>query len=73
MSNFSNKRSVILISSGAKKVNVIKLVLKTTGWRLKEGKAFCDFTPSCFPLMDKEAAMQLEKDLIAVGATVEVQ
>lgn len=65
---------VILMSSGAQKIQVIKEVRAITGLGLKEAKALVDGAPS--PVkedIDDAEAKDIKEKLEAAGATVEVK
>ena len=65
---------VILKSPGAKKINVIKVVMEITGLGLKEAKALVDNAPS--PVKEgvsKEEAEEIKKKLEEAGAEVDVK
>jgi len=65
---------VILVSSGEKKINVIKTVRSITGLGLKEAKSLVDSAPS--PIKEgstKEEADRIKADLESAGATVEIK
>ena len=66
--------SVILVSSGEKKIQVIKEVRSITSLALKDAKALVDEAPS--PVKEgigKEEAEELKGKLEAAGATVELK
>ena len=66
--------SVILVSSGEKKIQVIKEVRAVTSLALKDAKALVDEAPS--PIKEgigKEEAEELKAKLEAAGATVELK
>jgi len=66
--------SVILVTSGEKKIQVIKEVRAVTGLALKEAKALVDEAPS--PIKEgisKKDAEELKSKLEAAGATVELR
>lgn len=66
------KVNVILASSGAQKINVIKVVRELTGLGLKEAKDLVDGAPK--PVkegVDKKDAEDMKKKLEAAGAKVE--
>jgi large subunit ribosomal protein L7/L12 len=66
--------SVILMSSGEKKIQVIKEVRAVTSLALKDAKALVDEAPS--PIKEgigKEEAEELKAKLEAAGATVELK
>lgn len=65
---------VILMSAGAAKINVIKVVREITGLGLKEAKDLVDGAPK--PVKEKiakEEAEALKAKLVEAGATVEVK
>ncbi|MEZ5552174.1 MAG: 50S ribosomal protein L7/L12 [Pseudomonadales bacterium] len=65
---------VMLISSGEKKVNVIKVVRAITGLGLKEAKALVDEAPSAVKEgANKAEAEDFKKQLEEAGATVELK
>jgi large subunit ribosomal protein L7/L12 len=65
---------VVLVSSGEKKVNVIKVVRAITGLGLKEAKAVVDEAPSSLKEgINKEEAESIKKQLEEAGATVELK
>jgi large subunit ribosomal protein L7/L12 len=66
--------SVILTSTGANKINVIKAVREVTSLGLKEAKELVDGAPK--PVkegINKEEAEAIRKKFVDVGATVEVK
>jgi large subunit ribosomal protein L7/L12 len=66
--------SVILTSTGANKINVIKAVREVTSLGLKEAKELVDGAPK--PVkegVNKEEAEAIRKKFVDVGATVEVK
>jgi large subunit ribosomal protein L7/L12 len=66
--------SVVLMSSGANKIAVIKEVRAMTSLGLKEAKDLVDAAPK--PIKDgvpKEEAAEMKKKLEAAGATVELK
>ena len=66
--------SVMLVSSGEKKIQVIKEVRAITGLGLKEAKDLVDGVPK--PVKEglgKDEAEAVQKQLEAVGAVVEVK
>ena len=66
--------SVILVDSGAKKINVIKEVRAITGLGLKEAKAVVESAPK--PVkegVEKGEAEEIVKKLEAAGAKVELK
>ncbi|MEN6328428.1 MAG: 50S ribosomal protein L7/L12 [Syntrophomonas sp.] len=65
---------VILVSSGDKKINVIKVVRELTGLGLKEAKTLVDECPN--PVKEKvtkEEAAQIKAKIEEVGGSVEVK
>lgn len=65
---------VMLLSSGEKKVNVIKVVRAITGLGLKEAKALVDEAPSAVKEgANKAEAEDIKKQLEEAGATVELK
>lgn len=66
--------TVILASSGEKKVNVIKAVRELTGLGLKEAKALVDGAPGTVQEnVSKDVAAASKKTLEEAGATVEIK
>jgi large subunit ribosomal protein L7/L12 len=66
--------SVVLASSGDKKVNVIKVVRAVTGLGLKEAKGLVDEAPSHVKEgVSKAEAEDIKKQLEEAGATVELK
>ena len=66
--------SVMLMSAGAAKINVIKVVRELTGLGLKEAKDLVEAAPKAVKDgLDKAAAEDMKKKLTDVGATVEVK
>ena len=66
--------TVILISAGASKINVIKAVREVTSLGLKEAKDLVDNTPK--PIKEnvsKQEAEDLKKKFSEAGATVEIK
>lgn len=65
---------VILMSCGAEKVKVIKVVREITGLGLKEAKDLVDGAPKAVKeVIPKEEAEAIKAKLIEVGATVEIK
>ena len=65
---------VVLTSTGAKKINVIKVVRAVTGLGLKEAKAAAENTPNVIKEgASKEEAEELKKQFEEAGATVELK
>jgi large subunit ribosomal protein L7/L12 len=65
---------VMLLSAGAQKIQVIKVVRELTGLGLKEAKDLVDGAPK--PVKEKVSkveAAEMKKKLEEVGATVEVK
>lgn len=66
--------NVVLISSGAQKINVIKVVRAATGLGLKEAKDLVDGAPKNVKEdLNKDEAEKLKKELEEAGATVELK
>lgn len=66
--------SVILVSAGANKINVLKEVRTITGLGLKEAKDLVDNAPKAIKEgVKKEEAAEIKKKLEEAGATVEVK
>jgi len=65
---------VELVSSGDKKIGVIKVVKEITGLGLKDAKAMVDGAPKVIKeKVAKEEAEELKKKLEEAGATVELK
>jgi large subunit ribosomal protein L7/L12 len=65
---------VVLVSTGAKKINVIKAIRALTGLGLKEAKTAAEDTPSTIKeAVSKEDAEEAKKQLEEAGASVEVK
>lgn len=65
---------VILVSAGASKINVIKVVREVTGLGLKEAKELVDGAPKAIKeKISKADADALKAKLEEAGATVEVK
>jgi len=65
---------VILKSSGANKINVIKVVRSLTSLGLKEAKDLVDGAPSAVKTgVSKQEADDAQKQLVEAGAEVEVK
>ena len=65
---------VVLVSAGASKVKVIKVVREITGLGLKEAKAVVDEAPKAIKeAVSKEEAEEIKAKLEAEGAQVEVK
>ena len=65
---------VVLVSSGATKISVIKIVREITGLGLKEAKDLVDAAPK--PVKEgisKDDAEALKAKLVEAGATVEIK
>lgn len=66
--------SVMLMSAGAAKINVIKVVRELTGLGLKEAKDLVEAAPKAVKDgLSKEAAEDMKKKLAEAGATVELK
>lgn len=66
--------SVMLMSAGAAKINVIKVVRELTGLGLKEAKDLVEAAPKAVKDgLSKDAAEDMKKKLAEAGATVEVK
>ncbi|MFT3805949.1 50S ribosomal protein L7/L12 [Arenimonas sp.] len=65
--------TVVLKSSGEKKVEVIKVVRAITGLGLKEAKDLTEAGGVVKEAVSKDDAAKFKKDLEAAGATVEVK
>jgi len=66
--------NVVIVDSGDKKINVIKVVRALTGLGLKEAKDATENVPSIIKEgVDKETAMNAKKELEEAGAKVEVK
>ncbi|MDD5687358.1 MAG: 50S ribosomal protein L7/L12 [Elusimicrobia bacterium] len=66
--------SVVLVSAGAQKINVIKVVRELTSLGLKEAKDLVEGAPK--PVKEgipKAQAEEIKKKLVDVGATVELK
>jgi len=66
--------AVVLTSSGANKISVIKVVRELTGLGLKEAKDLVDAAPK--PVkegVNKGLAEEMKKKLTDAGATVEIK
>ena len=65
---------VILVSAGAQKINVIKVVRELTGLGLKEAKDLVEGAPKPVKTgVAKEESETMKKKLTEAGATVEVK
>jgi len=65
---------VILVSAGAQKINVIKVVRELTGLGLKEAKDLVEGAPKPVKTgVAKEESETMKKKLAEAGATVEVK
>jgi len=65
---------VVLVSTGDKKINVIKVVRAHTGLGLKEAKDLVDGAPQKVKeAVSKDEAQKIKKELEEAGATVEVK
>lgn len=66
--------NVLLVSSGAQKINVIKVVRAATGLGLKEAKDLVDGAPKNVKEgVSKDEAEKLKKELEEAGAVVELK
>ena len=66
--------SVVLVSAGANKINVLKEVRAITGLGLKEAKDLVDSAPKAVKEgIKKEDAQAIKKQLEEAGATVEIK
>jgi large subunit ribosomal protein L7/L12 len=66
--------NVVLTSSGANKINVIKVVREITGLGLKEAKDLVDGAPKTVKEnIAKAEAEEMKKKLTEAGATVELK
>jgi large subunit ribosomal protein L7/L12 len=66
--------SAVLMSAGANKIPVIKVVREITGLGLKEAKDLVEGAPKPIKAgLNKEQAEDIKKKLTEVGATVEVK
>ena len=66
--------SVVLVSAGANKINVIKAVREVTSLGLKEAKDLVDSAPKAVKEgVSKEEAETIKKKFVDAGATVEVK
>lgn len=66
--------SVMLMSAGAAKINVIKVVRELTGLGLKEAKDLVEAAPKAVKDgLSKDAAEDMKKKLAEAGATVELK
>ena len=66
--------TVILKSSGANKLNVVKIVKDLTGLGLKEAKDLVESAPCAVKEgVNKQTAEDLKKQLEEAGATVEIK
>jgi len=65
---------VVLVNSGEKKINVIKVVRAATGLGLKEAKDLVDGAPQVVKQgVNKAEAEELKKQLVEAGAAVELK
>ena len=66
--------NVLLVNSGAKKIDVIKIVREITGLGLKEAKDLCDAGNKIVKEgLSKKDAEELKKKFETAGATVELK
>lgn len=68
-----SKFNVVLTSSGAQKIAVIKAVREITGLGLKEAKDVVDNNGTVVENADKAKAEEVKKTLEEAGASVELQ
>ena len=65
---------VILVSAGAKKIAVIKVIKEITGLGMKESKDFVDAAPKAVKeKVSEDEANDIKAKLDAEGATVEIK
>ena len=70
----SNEVNLVLVSAGAGKIGVIKLVREVTGLGLKEGKDLVDNAPK--PIKEKitpEESEAIKAKFVEAGAEVEIK
>jgi large subunit ribosomal protein L7/L12 len=66
--------NVVMTSSGANKINVIKAVREVTSLGLKEAKDMVEGVPATVKEgVNKEEAESVKKKLVEAGATVEIK
>ena len=66
--------TVVLVSGGDKKINVIKEVRAITGLGLKEAKDLVEGAPKTVKeSVNKEESEKIRKQLVDAGATVEIK
>lgn len=66
--------NVVLVSAGAEKIKVIKVVREITGLGLKEAKDLVDAAPGVVKeSATKAEAEEIKNKLVEVGATVELK
>ena len=66
--------TVMLMSAGANKIQVIKVVRELTGLGLKEAKDLVEAAPKAVKEnVDKKTAEELKKKLVEQGATVDIK
>lgn len=69
----SNEVNLVLVSAGAGKIGVIKLVREVTGLGLKEAKDIADNGGNVKEGIDKEEAEKIKAQFEEAGATVELK
>lgn len=66
--------TIVIVSFGAKKIQVIKVTREITGLGLKEAKEMVEGVPSVVKEgVSKEEALQIKEKLVAAGAQVEIK
>ena len=65
--------NVVLVSAGAQKIGVIKVIREITGLGLGEAKALADNGGEIKKDVKKDEAEKIKADLEAAGATVELK
>lgn len=65
--------NVVLVSAGAQKIGVIKVIREITGLGLGEAKALADNGGDIKKDVKKDEAEKIKADLEAAGATVELK
>ncbi len=69
----SSTQDVVLISAGASKIGVIKVIREITGLGLKEAKGIADNGGNVKEGADKAEAEEIKAKLVAAGAEVELK
>lgn len=69
----SSNKNVVLISAGASKIGVIKVIREITGLGLKEAKDIADNGGNVKENVAKDEAEAFKAQLVAVGAEVELK